>query len=208
MKSKRAALILRVPPSLHQQLKQEARSADMSLNKHCLGILGGKARTSPARRSTLNLRHPPSASSPTNALKDLAARVLETVGDDVEALVLFGSFARGQELEGSDIDLLVVLNDHVALDRDVYSRWQFGKFFGREVSPLFVQIPAEGERIGGLWFEVALEGVVLFDRDLRLSRFLSRVRNYIAVGRIRRMITHGHPYWVHSGEVVRNLPLE
>jgi predicted nucleotidyltransferase len=208
MKSIRATLILRVPPSLHQQLKQEARSADMSLNKRCLALLSGKARTSPVRHSTLDLRHASSASSLTNALKDLAARVLQTIGDDIEGLVLFGSFARGQELDRSDIDLLVVLNDGVSLDRDVYSRWQFGKFSGREVSPLFVQIPAEGERIGGLWFEVALEGVVLFDRDLHLSRFLSRVRNYIASGRIRRMITHGHPYWVHSGQVVRNLPSE
>jgi len=141
-------------------------------------------------------------------LKELSARALETLGDEIQGLVLFGSFARGRETANSDIDLLVVVTGSVPLDRDVYSRWQLGKCSGREVAPLFVHIPAEGERIGGLWFEAAFDGIVLFDRDLRLSRFLSQVRNLVASGRVRRMMTHGHPYWVHCGQVARNLASE
>ena len=134
--------------------------------------------------------------------------MLETWGSSVEGLVLFGSFARGRQTANSDIDLLVVLNRSVTLDRDIYSRWRLRKFEGREVAPLFVQIPGEGERIGGLWFEVALDGIVLFDRDLRLSRFLSHVRDLVAGGRVRRMVTHGHPYWVHSDKVGQDLSSE
>jgi predicted nucleotidyltransferase len=139
-------------------------------------------------------------------LQDLAASVIETWADSIEGLVLFGSFARGREIASSDIDLLVVLNESVTLDRDVYSRWQLRRFSGREVAPLFVQIPGDGERVGGLWFEVAMDGIVLFDRDLRLSRFLAHVRNTVADGRVKRMVTHGHPYWVYSSQSDQNLP--
>ncbi len=141
----------------------------------------------------------------TALLQDLSARVLKTWGGDIEGLVLFGSFARGRQTASSDIDLLVVLNSNVILDRDVYSRWQFNKFDDREVAPLFVHIPGDGEKIGGLWFEVALDGIVLFDRELHLSRFLSRVRDLIAGGHVRRKVTHGHPYWVHFEGVTGEL---
>ena len=123
----------------------------------------------------------------------------------VHSLALFGSFARGRSTSSSDIDLLIVLSGNVTLDRDVYLNWKPRKFDGREVAPLFVQIPEEGERIGGLWFEVALDGILLYDRDLRLSRFLSHVRDLIAGGKVRRMVTHGHPYWVYSDKPGRGL---
>lgn len=142
------------------------------------------------------------------SLQALSAGVLETWEDRVEGLVLFGSFARGRQTADSDIDLLVVLNRSVTLDRDIYSRWRVRKFEGREVAPLFVQIPGEGERIGGLWFEVALDGIVLFDRELHLSRFLAHVRDLVAGGCVRRKVTHGHPYWVYSDKVDQDLSLE
>ncbi len=192
-------MILRIPSSLHQQLKHEARSADLSLNKHCRAILSRKATDATPATSPVSLTLAAGGTRRIANLQDLSARVLEDWGDSIEALALYGSLARGRETAGSDIDLLVVLTAGETLDRDIYSRWRLRKFEGREVSPLFVQIPGEGERIGGLWFEVALDGIVLFDRDLLLSRFLSRVRDLIAGGEVRRMITHGHPYWVHSG---------
>ena len=205
MKSPQAALILRIPSSLHQQLKQEARSADTSLNKHCRALLSRRSRDASAEGTSVSLTLAAGRSRRAVLLQDLSARVLEAWGGDIEGLVLFGSFARGRQTANSDIDLLVVLNGNVVLDRDTYSRWQIRKFDGREVAPLFVQIPGEGERIGGLWFEVALDGIVLFDRNLHLSRFLCHVRNLVAGGRVRRMVTHGHPYWVHSDQAGQEL---
>jgi hypothetical protein len=41
-----------------------------------------------------------------------------------------------------------------------------------------------------------------------LNRFLSRVRNLIADGRVRRMLTHGHPYWVHGAPASGNRATE
>lgn len=206
MKPSLATLILRIPSALHRQLKHDARWAETSLNKHCLRLLSGGTTGSLERGSGLTPSFTADISLRTDALQDLSARVADMLGEEIDGLVLFGSLARGQESASSDVDLLIILNKSVALDRDVYSRWRFGKFSGREIAPLFVQIPADGERIGGLWFEVALDGIVLFDRGLHVTRFLSRVRNLIASGRVRMKITHGHPYWVYTDDVTLDSP--
>ena len=205
MKLTLATLILRIPPSLHQRLKQDARSADMSINKYCRNLLSRKTGDSSAEKTPISMTLGVGRSRQAELCRDLSAQAIEILGDNIDGLVLFGSFARGRQTANSDIDLLVVLSSSMTLDRDVYSHWKLGKFNGREVAPLFVQIPGEKERIGGLWFEVALDGIVLYDKDLHLSRFLSHVRNLIADGRVTRMATHGHPYWVHSDRIGRDL---
>lgn len=190
-------MILRIPPSLHQRLKGEARAADVSLNTHCRALLSRRTRSALAPGTARSMALAGGPSRPTAALQDLAARVLEAWAGDIEGLVLFGSYARGRETAVSDIDVLVALGRNVTLDRDTYARWHPQEFDGHEVAPLLAQVPDDGGRIGGLWFEAALDGIVLFDRDLRLSRFLARVRDLVASGRVKRMTTHGHPYWVH-----------
>ena len=198
MKSSRATLILRIPSLLHQRLKEEARHADTSLNKHCITLLDRRTGKAASEGVSTSLSFATAHSDRMVSLQDLSAGVIEAWKKEIEKLVLFGSFARGRQTANSDIDLLVVLDGNVTLDRDIYARWQFHRFNAREVAPLFVHIPGTGERIGGLWFEVALDGIVLYDRDLHLSRFLSRVRELVAEGRVKRMVTHGHPYWVHT----------
>ena len=199
----RATLILRIPSSLHQRLKQEAHAADLSLNKYCSLLLSRKSGEgipgeSPASATLACGWHRAAQ------LGELCSSVLGTWGNDIDGLALIGSYARGRATANSDIDLLVVLSRPATLDRDVYTRWQPRRLDGHEVSPIFVQIPGEGEKTGGLWFEVALDGIVLFDRDLNLSRFLCGVRELVADGRVRRMVTHGHPYWVHVDKGIRN----
>jgi len=42
---------------------------------------------------------------------------------------------------------------------------------------------------------VAVDGIVLFERELRISSALVRTRRDIAAGRLVRRIVHGQPYW-------------
>jgi hypothetical protein len=55
---------------------------------------------------------------------------------------------------------------------------------------------------------VALDGIVLFDRNLRVSRFLAHVRDLVADGRVQRKVTHGHPYWVYPDIAGQDLSTE
>jgi predicted nucleotidyltransferase len=45
-------------------------------------------------------------------LNDLKERLVKELGDELDSLVLYGSVARGDYGRESDIDILVILEDH------------------------------------------------------------------------------------------------
>lgn len=126
------------------------------------------------------------------------ARAAELFGEGLLGVAAFGSWVRREQTESSDVDVLVVLERRVTLTRKMYRTWDRTplSWNGRPVEPHFVHLPAADEPGAGLWAEVALDGVVLFERDLRLSARLVTVRHDIVSGRIMRKLVHGHPYWI------------
>lgn len=194
MRNQLATLIIRLPEELHKKLKEEARSRGLSLNKHCVSLLGGRESGAEEQR----VIKPAVRASQSFNLSHLADSIIDQYGSLLQAVVLYGSLPRGEASGSSDIDLLIVVRDDVELDRDLYSEWKIREFQHQEVSPLFLHLPAAREEIRGIWLEAALDGVVLFDRDFRVSGFLSEARRMIASGRVKRRMTHGHPYWVRQ----------
>jgi hypothetical protein len=118
-------------------------------------------------------------------------------GPRLVGVAAFGSWARGELSESSDVDLLVCLESSVALTRTLYRDWdeQPVTWNGHILEPHFVHLPSLQRRAGSVWAEVALDGVVLFERDFRISSKLVQVRHDIVSGRIVRRIAHGQPYW-------------
>lgn len=49
-----------------------------------------------------------------HALEQIKAKILKIAGDDIQ-LIVFGSYARGEEQADSDVDLMVVLPDEKAV---------------------------------------------------------------------------------------------
>lgn len=130
----------------------------------------------------------------------LVARARTVTGGALVAVVLHGSWVRGEAGSGSDVDVLVVVEPSLALSRALYRAWDAEpvKWRGRMVDPHFAH-PAGDETFSGLWAEVALDGTVLFERDWLVSAYLARVRRAIAGGRIVRRVVHGQPYWTEAG---------
>jgi hypothetical protein len=83
------------------------------------------------------------------------------------------------------------------LSRALYARWDERpvEWDGRPVEPHFVWLPDPAEPASGLWGEVAVDGVVLFERALLVSAALVRIRRQILAGRLVRRLVHGQPYW-------------
>jgi predicted nucleotidyltransferase len=174
-------LLLRIAPGLHAALREAARESGLSLNEYC------------ARKLAAPVGALTSVAEGTDAVRRAAA----LCGPNLVAVVAFGSWARGELMDGSDVDVLIVVEERVPLTRDLYRQWDAEpvRWHGRPVDAHFVHLPAAEARVAGVWGEAALDGVVLFERGLRVSARLAAVRRDIAAGHIVRRIAHGQPYW-------------
>jgi predicted nucleotidyltransferase len=176
--------VLRIDPGLHAALREAARAAGSSLNEYCarklatpFGRLEGWELASQAVR-----------------------RAAQVVGEDLVSVVAFGSWARTELHAESDVDILVVVDENLRLARDLYLRWDETpiQWRGRRVEPHFVHLPDPARAPLGLWAEIAIDGIILFTRDLQLPSLLVRIRHDIAAGRIIRRVVHGQSYWTDA----------
>ena len=179
--------VLRLPPKLHEALKKLARRRGVSLNALCLQAL-----------EPLVGRPVPGSPPPAAEDTELLSLIRGLLGEDLLGVLLFGSVARGEARDGSDIDLLIVVADAVPLTRSLYERWDAGpgSRLDDRCSPHFVHLPAAAAEAGSIWFEAAVDGLPLLDDGGRISRLLARLRGEMAEGRLERRKAYGHPYWV------------
>jgi predicted nucleotidyltransferase len=173
--------VLRIPPGLHATLRRAAREVGVSLNEYC------------ARK----LAAPQGGLASVGEAASVVARAGALFGDDLIALAAFGSLARGEATNTSDVDVLIVVEERVELTRELYRKWDAAPLLwaDRPVDAHFAHLPEPGVRVAGVWGELAIDGIILFERDLRLSQRLAEVRRDIAAGRILRRTAHGQPYW-------------
>jgi len=173
--------VLRIEPGLHAALRAAARDSGVSLNDYC------------ARKLALPAG-PSAATAPASAAVAQAASLF---GGSLRGVVAYGSWARGEAAAGSDVDLLVVLDEGVPLTRALYREWDQVplEWAGRPVEAHFAHVPPAAHLAAGLWAEVALDGIVLFERGFGVSTRLAAIRRDIAAGRIVRREAHGQAYW-------------
>lgn len=173
--------LLRIDPGLHAVLRQAAAEGGMSLNSYC----------------ATKLAAPLSSAAMAPEIARAVTRAASLFAEDLVGVVLFGSWARGEADEGSDIDLLVVVEADVELTRSLYREWDREPVTWEEhpVEPHFVHLPGPDHDPVGTWAEVAVDGLVLFERGLELSSRLREIRREIAEGKLVRKTIHGQPYW-------------
>lgn len=178
--------VLRLTPELHAGLRRKAAQARVSLNEYCRKALQN------ALTDSVETGTPADGTAWLEAMRRL-------LGDGLLGAVLFGSAARGQRREESDVDLLIVVESSVPLARALYAQWDEA-IRDSSLSPHFVHLPSETGTAGSIWLEAAVDGIPLFDRGHRVGRFLVRLRQEIAAGRVVRKSVYGHPYWVRRAE--------
>lgn len=176
--------VLRIDPGLHAALREAARAAGVSLNEYC----ARKLATPFGRLEGWELA------------SQTVRRAGQVVGENLISVVAFGSWARAELHTESDVDILVVVDENLKLSRDLYLAWDEAPitWHGRRVEPHFVHLPNPERVLLGLWAEVAIDGIVLFTRDLQLPSLLVRLRHDIAAGRIVRRVVHGQSYWTEA----------
>ena len=183
MKVPSGKFVLRILPALHAKIRSEASERGISLNEWC-----GRAL-----EHYLDYRHQgPVLRDPENEWVRHASAV---VGDDLIGLVLFGSSARGEATANSDIDLLVVTAPTIPLRRRLYAAWDSNSS-DLTVNPHFVHVPDNVLSAGSLWYEVAIDGIILLEQRRQITDFLRKIRTAIADRTIERKDAYGHAYWI------------
>ena len=179
--------MLRVEPELHQELRRLAGDLGISLNEYCKN----------------SLTHAINRKSDASESAEWLLETKKIWGSELRGVVLFGSAARGELRADSDIDLLIVLGQGAKVTRGNYSLWdaEVGELadehFGRRVvSPHFVKLPQDSHKVGSIWLECAIDGVVLFEEGEIITQVLRKIREHIASGSVVRKLANGHPYWV------------
>ena len=194
MKEASGKFVIRMSGALHARLKEEARRKGKSLNLLCVAKLQ-EQESSIAPDSTLTLL-------PGMISHDFLDKVVWQWRGDLVGVVLFGSAAREEATRESDIDLLMALTSEARIERGLYRHWEefCQQYAGDQdvgkISPHFVRLLGSVREVGGLWYEAAIDGIPLWERDRQVTLFLRSVRQAMGEGKIRRRLLHGSPYWV------------
>ena len=183
MKEPSGRFVVRIPPSLHGRMRNDASDRGISLNEWCRQALATCLTDQDAA--------PALAGEEADWVRTASA----VLGENLLGVVLFGSSARGEASAGSDIDLLIVANSSVALSRRLYSEWDATNP-NPTVNPHFVRVPQNVIAAGSLWYEVAIDGIILLENGRRVTDFLRNVRRAIADRLIERKDAYGHGYWI------------
>ena len=182
LKSTLHRLLLRLPLPLFAELKARAQAVGLSVNSLIIDSL----RT---------IKSVPNKITVTGAHAPLDLDKLQGLYEGkIRAVILFGSQARGEANQNSDIDLLLVLPPEVPISRSLYKLWDSHKVAPSNVSPQFCHSP-NLRGIGSLWLEVAIDGIVLWEQNLEVSQTLIHVRQEILASVYTRKQAHGHYYW-------------
>ncbi|MBK6765360.1 MAG: nucleotidyltransferase domain-containing protein [bacterium] len=98
-------------------------------------------------------------------LAELKQRLTELYGERLSQLILFGSQARGDATEDSDVDVLVVLEGEVDLEEEVRRtsdlRLEYSLEKGTLICPVFTSKKRYQERNSPLLMNVQREGLRL-----------------------------------------------
>lgn len=172
--------ILRLPKELFLELKNSSSKRSCSVNQLIVDLLQEKSRMTGVD----------------SQLCGLEVEELLKEYPQLEALILFGSVARGTATASSDIDLLLVMKEQSKIERSLYRQWAEKIKAPLAISPQFVHFPASTQQPGSLWAEVACDAIVLWEKELRASKTLSKIRRSIAEGNMTQKFAHGQPYWV------------
>jgi predicted nucleotidyltransferase len=139
-------------------------------------------------------------------LKEACRELAGRFGEKLRGLVLFGSWAREEAGDFSDVDVLVVV-DGIPSGRS--RRFQLyniiRKHVGRDVTLIDMdgrELLREDLEVTPLLLNIAYDGVVLYDRDGKLTALLKTVKKLIEKAGLKRYkLKNGSYGWKGEGKL-------
>ncbi len=130
-------------------------------------------------------------------LREVTSTLHEHLRENLIALVVFGSYARGEATEASDCDLYVIaakLPKHLP-DRSWFVREPLAMRFHRTISVIAKTKKEFEAGFPSLYLDLALDGVLLFDTDDYMQNKLARIRELTREAGLHRIRFDGEMAW-------------
>ena len=175
--------LLRLDPEIYQGLIKLSKTQNVSMNALCARFIK-EGLTAGAQDQ-----------------KWIKTIVSAYQGDDLQSIVLFGSQARGEATATSDIDLLLVFSAATKITRSLYRKFEAvleSLPDQNRTSIHCVSIPEDVKSVSGFWFEIALDGKVLWKKNDEIYVYLGMVKSAICSGKYVRKMSSGQPYWMQN----------
>lgn len=132
----------------------------------------------------------------------------EEFKDDLISVIVYGSVARGDNRNDSDVDLLIIMKNlpkdsmlkrirlfetkvEDKLNLDKY--WKMGYYVS--LSPV-LKTPEEAEKFSPLYLDMVYDAVILYDRDYFFTRILEKLRARLQELGAERVRMGKKWYWV------------
>jgi len=145
-----------------------------------------------------------------------------TLNDNLVSVVLFGSVARGEAKEGSDVDILVVAKDFKTfkgrfeifnkIENDLRASKEYQELKERKLGTLISPIPHTPEEIKKkppILLDLVTDGVILHDANDFMKNQIKDLKNKLEeIGAKKVYLEDGRWYWdlkpnYKLGEVVK-----
>ena len=145
----------------------------------------------------------------------------DSLGEELVSIILYGSTARGDVSEYSDIDLLIVLEslpesrlERLKIFDEVEKRCErelrsLENEYGLKIffSPILKTVD-EAWKITPLYLDMVEDGIILFDRDDFMKKIMDKVRARLRELGARRVWRGRRWYWVLKPDVKEGEVLE
>ncbi|ADN50067.1 DNA polymerase beta domain protein region [Vulcanisaeta distributa DSM 14429] len=130
----------------------------------------------------------------------MACRDLEgEFGDEFLGLMLFGSWARGEAREDSDVDVMVLFNTLSGLDVRARAYEVLRRFVKRDITLVDMRRSELSGKLTALAINMAWDGVIICDRYGDLRRFKDSVIKFIEnEGLVRYRTRDGKYGWMRA----------
>jgi predicted nucleotidyltransferase len=136
---------------------------------------------------------------------NIISSLKSTLGQTIEAVILFGSIARNEATDRSDIDILVVgevaRKGFSEANRIVYEALENVRTVNKRDTSVVVSTYEDLVKVNSFAINVASDGVIFYDATGRVTKLFAKIKQALSNGWVRYRTPDGCYGWMPNKPV-------